>query len=351
MELQQRQQAFVQLGKVLKSFEHAQAWPGYESGLGEHEFEEFKGLIGVLKHRNGWFTEDMVRKALGALGDSLSEEALGQWLESYQEQLQGDRSAKTVGVIMAGNIPMVGFHDMLCVLMAGHKVKAKCSSEDDQLLPKVVKFLLEIAPDLKECIEFCPDRLGEVDAVIATGSNNTSRYFEYYFGKYPNIIRKHRTSVAVLDGSETEEELQALGEDIFSYYGLGCRNVSKLFLPKGFELDRFFNAIFSYGDIINHQKYANNFDYNKTLYLMNQEPLLENGFLLLKEDEALSSPVAVLLYEYYEDRAAVESRLKAEEENIQCIVSKEEVPFGQAQHPSLSDYADKVDTMEFLLKL
>lgn len=350
MDLQRRIQAFVQLGKVLNQFTERKDWPGYESGVGENDFNDFNATIGAAKHHNGWFTEESVRQAISAIAGSLSENNIGQWLEKYSELPTASKSVR-VGVIMAGNIPLVGFHDMLCVLMSGHKLVGKCSSQDDKLMPFVVQFLLQIEPDFKDYIEFTMAKLPEVDAIIATGSNNSARYFEYYFGKYPSIIRKHRTSVAVLTGDENEEDLKGLGKDVFTHFGLGCRNVSKLYIPKDYDLDKVFGGLFEHNDIINHQKYANNYDYNKTLFLMNQDDLLENGFIMLKQERALTSPVATLYYEYYDDEKALYETLAEQEEQIQCIVSKKEIPFGKAQSPELWDYADNVDTMEFLLGL
>jgi hypothetical protein len=259
---------------------------------------------------------------------------------------------------MAGNIPMVGFHDLLAVLLSGNFAVIKLSGDDKHLLPFVTKILCTIEPAYKERIEFREGRLSEIDAVIATGSNNSARYFEYYFGKIPHIIRKNRNSVAVLSGDEPPEELKKLGADIFSYFGLGCRNVSKLFIPKGYDLNLFFNAIFSYQEIINHNKYANNFDYNRAVYLMgkDKEGLLENGFLFLVKSLEYASPVAVIFYEYYDDIALVNAKLTSDKEQIQCIVSniqaiQNRIPFGKAQQPELWDYADNVDTMEFLIGL
>ena len=256
---------------------------------------------------------------------------------------------------MAGNIPLVGFHDFLCVLLSGNKVLAKLSSNDNLILPFLSKILLEQNPELKAYINFTEEKLENFDAVIATGSNNTSRYFEYYFGKYPNIIRKNRNSVAVLTGNETHEELALLGQDIFRYFGLGCRNVSKLFVPEGYNFDAFYTSIFEFQDIINQNKYANNYDYNKAVYLMSNMNILDNGFLILKEDESFASPIACLFFEHYKDQSSLKEKLQLQEENIQCIVSngwfEDEIPFGKTQIPALMDYADSVDTLQFLLNL
>ena len=254
---------------------------------------------------------------------------------------------------MAGNIPLVGFHDLLCVLITGNKALVKLSSNDQKLIPLLIDFLIDIEPSLKDKVIFTKEKLDHYDAVIATGSNNTARYFEYYFGKKPNIIRKNRNSVAVLSGKESQEELTALGEDIFRYFGLGCRSVSKIYLPKEYNIDTFFKAMFPYNSIINHHKYANNYDYNKAVYLMSEFKILDNGFLILKEEESFGSPIASLFYEYYEDVSTLKEKLKDNKENLQCIVSsgfvEDEISFGNTQKPMLNDYADGIDTIAFLL--
>ena len=240
-------------------------------------------------------------------------------------------------------------------MLSGNKALAKLSSNDKLLLPFLSKYLIRQEPSLADRIEFVDGRLENFDAVIATGSNNTSRYFEHYFGKKPNIIRKNRNSVAVLSGNETEDELRALGEDIFRYYGLGCRNVSKIYVPKDYNFEKLFNALFHYKDIIHQHKYANNYDYNKAVYLMSEFKILDNGFLVLKEDNGLSSPISALFYSFYEDETSLKKELEELDEQIQCVVSngivENQVNFGQTQRPGLNDYADGIDTMEFLLKL
>ncbi|EHQ29418.1 hypothetical protein [Mucilaginibacter paludis] len=264
-----------------------------------------------------------------------------------------DYSAK-VGLILAGNIPLVGFHDVLCVLASGNRALIKASSNDARLIKYILNLLVEIAPEFETRFSFV-ERLANFDAVIATGSNNTSRYFEYYFGKVPNIIRKNRNSVALLTGNETKEQLFMLGHDIFDFFGLGCRNVSKLLVPAGYDFVPFFEAIEPHQPIINHHKYNNNYDYNKSIYLVNGDKHLDNGFLLVKEDERLASPLAVLYFEYYDNLPAAVNRLADLSESIQCIVTHEAVAvsnqvvdFGKSQQPQLWDYADGVDTMAFL---
>lgn len=256
---------------------------------------------------------------------------------------------------MAGNIPLVGFHDFLTVLMSGHSVQIKQSSSDAFFLPLIALFLGHVEPGFKDKIIFSEERLSEFDAVIATGSNNTARHFEYYFGDYPHIIRRNRNSVAILTGEESSEDLDALGEDIFRYFGLGCRSVSKLMVPSDYDFDLLFGAIYRFKDLIDYDKYRNNYDYNKAVYLMSRFELLENGFVMLKEDASYASPIATLFYEYYNDEDSLKKKLETDADLIQCIVGKGNdlnyIPFGQTQKPQLNDYADGVDTFEFLVSL
>ena len=275
-------------------------------------------------------------------------------LETWFKDIRLSDTPKKVGLILAGNIPMVGFHDVISVLATGNIALIKLSSADDKLLPALLTELVKIEPLLKDHIVYV-DRLKDFDAVIATGSNNTSRYFEFYFGKGPNIIRKNRNSVAVITGNESKEELALLGHDIFDYFGLGCRNVSKLYIPEGYDIKNFFEPIEGFKDIINHFKYNNNYDYNKSIYLVNLKHHYDNGFLLLTEGESLSSPLAVLYYETYTNIEQLEELLSNRAEDIQCIVSNAALKldtavlgFGQSQTPKLWDYADNVNTIDFL---
>ncbi len=317
--------------------------------------EELTAIIQDEHYYNAWFTPSSARQAVKALGKMLNNQDLLTWLNRYD--LNHNKVSKKIGVILAGNIPLVGFHDVLCVLITGNHALIKASGQDSRLIKHVLNMLVNIDAAFKEQYTFI-ERLENFDAIIATGSNNTSRYFEYYFSKVPNIIRKNRNSVAVLNGNETTEQLYNLGRDIFDYYGLGCRNVSKLLVPKDYDFVPFFEAIEPYQPIINHHKYNNNYDYNKSIYLVNRDKHLDNGFLLVKEDERMVSPLAVLFYEQYEDINAVQSLLTRENENIQCIVSvvpltvsNQAVDFGKSQQPALWDYADGIDTMDFLTKL
>ena len=315
--------------------------------------EQFNDIFDKAEQQNSWFTRANVIFAFKSWSEALSKNNVQQWLSQYQ--LPQTTSPKKILIIMAGNLPLVGLHDLLCVLVTGHKAIVKLSSNDCVLLPYLITQMKTFAPEWTEAVTFTDDKVTEYDAVIATGSNNTARYFEYYFGKKPHIIRKNRHSVAVLTGKETPEELFALGKDIFLYYGLGCRSISKLFVPKGYDFNLLFQAIYPYKDIIQEQKYANNYDYNKAVYLMSLFQLLENGFLLLKEDEHYGSPIATLFYEYYTDVDSLKEKLTTDAEKIQCVVAHnfttEEVDFGETQIPQLWDYADGVDTLNFLLKL
>jgi len=315
--------------------------------------EQFNDIFDKAEQQNSWFTRANVIFAFKSWSEALSKNNVQQWLSQYQ--LPQTTSPKKILIIMAGNLPLVGFHDLLCVLVAGHKAIVKLSSDDRVLLPYLITQIRTFAPEWAEAVAFTDDKVTEYDAVIATGSDNTARYFEYYFGKKPHIIRKNRHSVAVLTGEETPEELQDLGKDIFLYYGLGCRSVSKLFVPQDYDFDLLFQAIYPYKDIIEEQKYANNYDYNKAVYLMSLYKLLENGFLLLKEDEHYGSPIATLFYEYYTNKEALKKKLATDREKIQCVVGHNfidgEILFGQTQTPKLWDYADGVNTLTFLLNL
>jgi hypothetical protein len=315
--------------------------------------EEFKNLVSSASNSNSWFTTDEVEKALQAMKNMLNERDLEAWFKN----ITITAAPKKIGLILAGNIPMVGFHDVLCVLATGNIALIKLSSSDDKLLPALLTELIKIEPLLEKQISYT-ERLKDFDAIIATGSNNTSRYFDYYFGKGPNIIRKNRNSVAVLRGNETPDEIALLGHDVFDYFGLGCRNVSKLYIPEGYDIKNFFEPVESFKDIANHFKYNNNYDYNKSIYLVNLAEHFDNGFLLLREDKSLSSPLAVLYFERYKNLPEVEEILAAQAENIQCIVSTAELNagvsvlgFGQSQNPKLWDYADNVDTIGFLNSL
>lgn len=342
--------AFVKLGTFFREFVRKleKTEEKSESEVGWHN--RFEEAIALSERQNAWFTHENILRTVASWGEQLREENLHKWLSRYKA---GKNQIKTVAIIMAGNIPLVGFHDFLSVLITGNRAQVKCSSNDRILLPFVAQYLTSLDPGMGDAITFQEGSLQNYDAVIATGTNNTSRYFEYYFGRKPHIIRRNRNSAAVLDGRESKEDLAALGADVFSYFGLGCRNVSKLFVPVDYDFAAFMQAMEQYSTVGTHQKYANNYDYNKAVYLMSKFQFLDNGFLLLKEDTGYSSPIGVLFYEYYKDLAWLNDRLDSDAEKIQCLLGKGSgrfmLPFGTAQDPALWDYADGVDTVEFLL--
>ncbi|PUV25658.1 acyl-CoA reductase [Sphingobacterium athyrii] len=333
MTKQQRINAFVKLGELLKK-----------------QPEDLIQIIQLAQHKNPWYTIKNVENALHAITSNLTAEQLNYWLQDYPD----NESAKTVGLILAGNIPLVGFHDILCVLISGFRAKIKVSSDDAGLTNYVLNRLKQIEPAFETAFEIV-DKLKDFDLVIATGSNNTARYFDYYFGVKPHIIRRNRNSVAVITGTESAAQLQALGHDIFDYFGLGCRSVSKIFVPKGYNVSHFFEGIADFKDVADHYKYNNNYDYNKSIYLINGDKHFDNGFLLLKRDERTASPLSVVYYEEYDSLGDVENELNQQAENIQCVVSEVQLNiqspvfhFGESQCPALDDYADGINTLDFL---
>jgi hypothetical protein len=353
MTLQQRKTAFTQLGKFLSQFAQ-DSTEKREDVLNNNLFyNDLAALITLSQSHNRWFTEEQVLFALQSWAKALTPENLDNWIAPYN--IPDNVQPKTVGLILAGNIPLVGFHDFLSVLITGNRALVKTSSNDQHLLPFMAKYLIAAEPAMADHITFTEGKLEGFDAVIATGSNNTARYFEYYFKDKAAIIRKNRNSTAVLTGNESKEELIALGEDIFRYFGLGCRNVSKLYVPKEYDFTPFFEAMYEYKDIIHYEKYANNYDYNKAVFLMSNFKLLDNGFLTIKEDSSYASPISSIFYEYYNTLDEVKQRLQEEHEQIQCVVSngvvEGSVVFGQTQLPELWDYADNVDTIKFLLNI
>ncbi|KFF05942.1 acyl-CoA reductase [Flavobacterium reichenbachii] len=352
MTLETKKSVFVELGKFLSQFSEGTSAKKSDVLYNDIFFDDFENLIHLSQSHNGWYTPEQVYFSIQSWAEALTEENLNKWLSAYTID-QNDNNSKNVALILAGNIPLVGFHDFLSVLITGNKALIKTSSNDQHLLPFLAKYLIAVDEDLKDKITFVEGKLENFDAVIATGSNNTSRYFEYYFKDKPSIIRKNRNSAAVLDGSETKEQLEDLGEDIFRYFGLGCRNVSKIFVPSGYTFDTLFEAIFKYQDVIHYEKYANNYDYNKAVFLMSNFKLLDNGFLTLKQDTSYASPISSVFYEFYENIDELQTRLEADSEQIQCIVSngliKNSTAFGETQKPQLWDYADNVDTITFLL--
>jgi hypothetical protein len=348
MNLETRIKSFKVLGELLlKSLTGSTI---YSSGCTGFDVTlRLNDLIINQEKLNPWFTPQNVKFAIKTIAEELTEENLTEWTNRYPGLKENNRPI-TVGLIMAGNIPLVGFHDFLTVLISGNKLIAKTSSKDYQLIVYLSELLFSINNEFRFLIAFHQDHLKDFDVIIATGSNNSSRYFEYYFGKYPNIIRKNRNSIAILEGDETAEELEGLGNDIFTYFGLGCRNVSKIYIPTCYDISKLVNHWDSFAGAVNNLKYANNYDFNKAVYLVNKEKFIDTGYLLLKESKVLSSPVAVLHYEFYESKSTIEQETEQLKKMIQCKVGRNGIPFGQAQSPKLWDYADGIDTVEFLLK-
>ena len=338
MTLQARIKAFADLGRFLndpKNILEIELWADKAS------------------HQNNWFTVENTKKSLKSIADFyLDEDLLNQWTGFY-EIPEKPKTIKSIGVVMAGNIPAVGFHDMMTIVLSGHGCMAKLSSQDSFLMTTLIEKLLEINPNLEIRIA---DKLNEVDALIATGSDNSARYFEYYFKDKPNIIRKNRTSIGILKGNETEADFLNLGKDITDYFGLGCRNVSKIYVPENYDFTDFYDSIEPLGDIFYHNKYKNNYDYNKSIYLVNMMQHYDNGFMILAPSENLVSPISVIFYEEYKNEEDLNTKIEAYKDKIQCVVSKDawfekSLNFGDAQKPKLWDYADGVDTMAFLLSI
>ncbi len=332
MKLQERIHLLTRLGAYIKT--------------GDDFFELVKNKAGV---QNPWFTIPFINLALENIADNfLQQEKLAGWVGDYKVPEESNVD-KTIGIVMAGNIPLVGFHDLICVFVSGFKCAVKLSSKDDVLIKHFVDKMKEWDVEVQNYI-FFEEQLKGCDAYIATGGNNSGRYFEYYFGRYPHIIRRNRTSVAILDGSETDAELNLLADDIQLYFGLGCRNVTKLFVPKGYDFVPLLNALKKYDYLADFHKYKHNFDYHLTLLIMNNKFYMTNESVILTENDSPFSPVSQVHYAYYDDKKQEVDRLK-NDESIQCLVGKGLMEFGQAQIPSLYDYADGIDTMRFLLKL
>lgn len=340
MTLAERIDAFSELGQILRD-----SLGGKKGRYGE----ALGKLIQSQQFRNGWFTPHNVEHALRAVAEVLTFGKLVEWTGRYPAL--GEQSKPlNVAVVMAGNIPLVGFHDFLSVLMSGNRIIAKTSSRDPDLIVFIGDVLGDINPSFRGMITFTDGLLKEFDAVIATGSDNTSRYFEYYFGKYPHIIRKNRNSVGIIEGNETSGELEGLGSDIFLYFGLGCRSISKIYVPEGYDVKALAESWGGYSYLAEHNKYANNYDYNKAVFIVNRDEFIDTGFLLCRNAKRIASPVAVLHYEYYDSPENVYRETELLKDGIQCIAGRNNTPFGKAQRPELWDYADGIDTLEFLLK-
>ena len=348
--------AFAALGAILANINNKTRIDNIPDSALREKMMDLVQLINTIQQQNGWFTPDFVSKALLSLGESLKREKLEKWVSGYQKSFEKFNSPKTVAVIMAGNVPAVGFHDFLCVLISGHRILAKLSSDDDKLMPAIAAILTTLEPEFEDRITFTSELLKDFDAVIATGSNNSSRYFEYYFGKYPNIIRKNRNGVALLSGSETKEELNSLADDIFLYYGMGCRNVARIFVPVNYDFNPLLEVLASRIEVVDNNKYFNNYEYNKAIFLVNSINHFDTGNILLTENEQYASPVSVLHYSYYQTPENLKNEIMVNNHQIQCVVTNLNFPankiaFGQTQSPELWDYADGVDTLQFLLNI
>lgn len=349
MSIHSRISAIYDLGQLFLYLTENQITETDKISLFESFKEEAFAKFKLAEIHNPWFTQENIIFCIKNWGETLTLDSLQNWSQHYQSTTQ----PKQIGIIMAGNLPLVGLHDLICVLLSGHQALVKSSSKDSILMNWVIEKLITFNPEFKNQIQIV-EKVQQPDAIIATGSNNTARYFEYYFKNIPHIIRKNRTSIAILEGSEKPEELQNLAKDIFLYFGLGCRNVTKLYLPENYNTDLLFEAFFPYNQVINHVKYANNYDYNRAIYLMGKENFLDNNFVMLRQAAELHSPIGVVHYEFYSDLNQLQNELKSQQEEIQCIATNSTqiqlptVRLGETQKPSLTDYADGVDTMKFL---
>lgn len=332
MDLQHRIQLMVELGKYLLS-----------------KNESWQAATQKAFHENAWFTPPFIDLAAGQIAEEfLEKNKLENWLEGYNVPSKKPE-IKNIGIVMAGNIPLVGFHDFLTAFVTGHYQTIKTSSKDNTLIRHLADHLYQLEPHTKRCISF-EDNLKGCDAYITTGSNNSARYFEYYFAKYPHIIRRNRTSVAILDNTESADELAKLADDVYTYFGLGCRNVTKIFVPDDYDFLPLLNAFSQYNYLTDYNKYKNNYDYQLALLIMNKKFYMTNGSVLMTENASPFSPISVLHFEYYKDRKMIEESLTGNED-IQCVVGKNGLEFGKTQHPELADYADGVDTVRFMLSL
>ncbi len=357
MDLTKRINAFEKLGKAFSDIASGiPVEPSISNEFNKTPEGRFIPYLIKAETENPWFSMEFLKLQFEALSGMLKKKFLEEWVSTYPSSVMEGKKALNIAVIMAGNIPLAGFHDLIAVLMAGHKLIARLSSKDRHLVPIVKTLLTEIEEEFENLIIIEEEQLSDFDAVIATGSGNSSRYFQYYFGKYPHIIRKNRNSAAILHGNESETDYRLMAMDIFSYFGLGCRNVTKVYLPSGMDVTGIIPSFDNYAHLINHHKYANNYTYHKAIKLINRELFLDNGFLLLSENPKLNSPVSCLHYEFYNSGDQLRKFLEFQKDHIQCVVSTKKitdntVPPGRSQFPALRDYADGVDTMDFLTNL
>ena len=340
--------SLVQFGKFLRSFLDSDSWPGFQSGVDQREFDNFKSSTEKAESNNAWFSRKMIRLSMESWAKNLSEDNIDKWMSKYDVPSSIN---KNVLIICAGNLPLVGFHDIVCCILLNINTQVKLSKNDNVLIPAILNVLYLFDSELQDRIKICNEKPDNYNYVIATGSNNSNRYFEYYFGKFPHIFRRNRTSIAVVHSEISDDQLKSLSHDMLQYYGLGCRSVTKLYLPEKFSLDRIYNSVFNYKDLINHNKYMNNYDYNRSIFLMGKKLFFDNGFLILKEDKSLFSPISVINFEYYSSMEILEKELNVLSNEIQCMVGEGGIPFGTAQKPELWDYADGVDTIDFLTKI
>ena len=298
--------SLVQFGKFLRSFLDSDSWPGFQSGVDQREFDNFKSSTEKAESNNAWFSRKMIRLSMESWAKNLSEDNIDKWMSKYDVPSSIN---KNVLIICAGNLPLVGFHDIVCCILLNINTQVKLSKNDNVLIPAILNVLYLFDSELQDRIKICNEKPDNYNYVIATGSNNSNRYFEYYFGKFPHIFRRNRTSIAVVHSEISDDQLKSLSHDMLQYYGLGCRSVTKLYLPEKFSLDRIYNSVFNYKDLINHNKYMNNYDYNRSIFLMGKKLFFDNGFLILKEDKSLFSPISVVNFEYYSSMETLEKEL------------------------------------------
>ncbi len=345
MNLNNRITLFVKLGRFFSDY--------INNNLESLEKNKFDKAINESILHNSFFSKKNILKSLLSWSNVLTKKSIDDFLSNYL--IKNKKREKKIAIIMAGNIPLVGFHDFFCVIISGNFAVIKLSSKDSHLFKFILSFLVKENPDFDTKFDVVESKLEIFDAVIATGNNISANQFELYFKKYPKIIRRNRHSIAILNGNETKKEIELLANDIFYYYGLGCRNVSKIFIPNNYNLDILFKSFVLWDEVINKNSYANNYNYYRAIYLLNKEVFFDNGFVLLKESEKIGSPVGTIYFEYYKSDNQIKEMIKKNNEKIQCIVSNNNYPktikFGETQMPNLNDFADDIDTFNFLLKL
>ncbi len=345
--IEQRTRVLVQLGSILSAVGHDAEWPGYSCGLNQKEYEILLSTVESAPALNPWFTRQNILIQFRALSQMLNEQEIVHWIQQNQRYIQPTEKYN-IALIMAGNIPLAGFHDLICTYVAGCNAIIKPSKDDAGLTKAIINVLQTLHPNTKNFKWVDNYKLSGYDAVIATGSNNSNRYFQYYFAHVPHLLRNNRTSVAIIDGTETPEELSLLADDVFIHFGLGCRNVGKIFIPEEYDINQIFEAFYPYHHVINHNKYANNYDYHRAVMLLEKIPFLDNGFIMLHQTEKLHSPLSVLYYQRYQNIIDVNNQINSVKSELQCITGHGNTPFGRCQYPGLNDYADNMDTMEFI---